>query len=211
MPEKIGKHKDVLAFMMLFMMSFSSTSSAQTAARGQIPEMEARISALEDYIEKLQLSLEKVSVNLQKNVDQRIESYLNRTVIINPASRKLYKVDTNSGAFLIAIKQMSKSLDGYILHMNVGNPNGAAFSDVTITLKWGKKWDKSMANVKYQQWRDSLYGADYTFDGTLEAGTWTEIVVELSPIEPGMLEYLECQMQVNTVLLLQATEKKDGF
>ena len=96
---------------------------------------------------------------------------------------------------------MEKTDKGYLLHLFVGNPYSVKYTGAKIRLHWGKKWDPSYAKLSFGGWRQSLVGAQYSFDGALEAGRWTEIAVDLSPADS--LEYVECEMSISTALLSQ--------
>ena len=177
------------------------TAQAANALEEQVEVLEARVQALENYIDKLPSTMKDFSKSVTNNMDMRVKEATSDVILLNPVSNKFSKIETNVGTFLISVNRMEKTDKGYLLYLFVGNPYAIKYTGAKIRLLWGKKWDPSYAKISFEGWRQSLTGAQYSFDGALDPGKWTEIAVDLSPVES--LEYVECEMSVATAMLTQ--------
>ncbi len=157
---------------------------------------------IQEYTTQLEASLADFSQNLQSDVEQRLMAVNNRITVLNPTTRAFQRIDTNTGTFLIAVDKMEQVSGGYRLTLNIGNPNYADYRDFNLQIFWGAKWDPN-SSVNYDQWRGSLRGAEYTFNGALKRGEWQQIEVDLVPANANTMSYLECKMNVLAVELKQ--------
>ena len=173
---------------------------AQEDADQRISAMEARVKALEEYVEKLNTNLETFSKELLNQIDIKVKSGNDKVVAINPVSKTFTKVETNSGMFLIAVNKFQRMEEGYRLLLNIGNPNAAQYSGMRFKLHWGKKWDADSI-IKYEDWRASLMNGEYTYGGELSPGEWSEVTIDLTPAGANQLEYIELEMEVDSVQL----------
>jgi len=153
-----------------------------------------------EYTKDLESSLESYSQKLQINLDERLNNINRKVAVLNPYSKSYQSIETGTGIFLISVGKIEPLATGTRLHLNIGNPNYADYRDFKIKLVWGKKWGGGF-NTTYEQWRQSLSGAEYTFQGKLEKGKWNTVVVDLSSTDGGRLNYLECEMSVSSVEL----------
>ena len=181
--------------------SRSEAAIAQQNVNVKVEDLRKRVAALEDYTQKLQSSMNDFSKNLVNNVDQQLQDIKRRFAVLSPVSSKVVKIETNTGIFLISVQRMDKIDKGYRLYLQVGNPNAATYGDAKLRLFWGPKRDEQSANAPNENWRQSLAGAEYVYPGMLEAGAWTDIVVDLKPAEFSQVQYIECEMDVSTVKL----------
>jgi len=196
--------KYLLPVLLLMLMAQTAPAFAQQASAAKVDELRKRVEKLEDYTDKLQSGLDDFSKNLVSNLDQQLQAVRSNAVVINPLSRKVSKIETNTGTFLLAVSRMDKSGDGYRLYLQIGNPNAATYGDVKLRLYWGSAFSSVSANMTYDKWHQSLKGAEFVYSGSLEAGVWTDIAVDLKPAEYSQLQYIECEMEVNTVKLQKA-------
>ena len=192
----------VIVLGVLFVMgSTASPLMAQDYTKAKFNELDARMDAIEEYLKNLDSLLKEMSQNILKSVDRRIELNSNKVVALSPSSTQYTQISTNSGTFFIAVKGRKKIDDGYQLILNVGNPNAASYSGVNVTVRWGKKWDSTMVNPTYEEWRESLLEAKFEYLGTLDPGTWSEVSVNLIPADVKTFQYIEVEMEVSTVQL----------
>ena len=103
--------------------------------------------------------------------------------------------------FLIAVKKFQRTEEGYRLLLNIGNPNMAKYTGMQFKFRWGKKWDMTLANVKYEDWHASLASGDYRYGGELLPGEWTEVTIDLTPAGSNQLEYIELEMEMESIVL----------
>ena len=177
-------------------------AESNSAAKGD--DLKKRVAVLEENVEDLQTGINDFSKTLVRSVSQQLQEAKSTSVVINPLSRKVSKIETNTGTFLLAVSRMDKIDQGYRLYLQVGNTNAATYGDIKFRLYWGNTLNTADKDVTYEKWRQSLSGAEFAYTGTLEAGVWTDIAVDLKPVEYDQLKYIECEMEVNTVKLQKA-------
>ncbi len=185
-------------------LNVATAFAAEQSNAAKIDDLRSRVAVLEGNVQTLQTGINDFSKTLVRNVDQQLQLAKSRSVVINPLSRKVSKIETNTGTFLLAVSRMEKIDKGYRLYLQIGNTNAATYGDVKFRFFWGSAMPESSADNAYEKWRQSLTGAEFAYTGTLEAGVWTDIAVELKPSEYNQLQYVECEMEVNTVKLQKA-------
>jgi hypothetical protein len=195
---------------------FISQASAQNTS-----ELEGRVDALEKYVDNFQPTLNKFSsdiqnsigtygqgleanlnkyyLKLQSDLNDKLSSVQNRAVVLDLTGKKFQRIDTDAGVFLISVEKLESTEDGYKLIMNIGNINFADYKDYSFKLTWGKRWTGN-PDDSYAAWKNSLTGAEFSFQGTLIKGVWNQVKLDL-PVKTEQIEYLECEMQVSSVLL----------
>ena len=210
--------KKILSFVLIFLCSSFTTKGV--LAQADDGQLQKRVEALENYVQSLQpglndfanklqsglqdytkqleTGLESYSKGMEENLDARLQTLDRNTIVLNPASNAYQRIDSNTGTFLIAVEKFETISNGFRLHLNIGNPNYADYKDFKLKLLWGKKWDKGYM-TKYEDWRRSLQGAQFTFQGNLQKGTWTPLDVDLVPAQD--IQYIECQLEVSGVQL----------
>jgi len=156
--------------------------------------------SIQEYTKGLESSLESYSQKLQMSLDERLNHMNRQVVTLNPYSKSFTSIETNTGTFLISVEKVEPLETGIRLHLKIGNPNYADYQDFKLKFIWGKKWGGGLT-ATYEQWRQSLTGSEYTFQGKLEKGKWNTVTADLSPTDGGQLEYLECEMNVSSVEL----------
>jgi len=211
------RHKEFL-FTLLFSFLFLFMCAQPVLAQ----EMERRVQALEDYVETFQPTLLEFSTNLQNSIqgytegletslnrftkklqvdlDNRLRDVSRRAVVLNLASKSYHNIETNTGNFLISVERFESIPNGYRLYVNIGNPNFADYEGFKLRLRWGKKYHSGYT-ISFDQWRKSLAGAEYTFDGKLYKGLWNQVEVDINAPSSSDLAYLECELDVLSIEL----------
>ena len=193
-----------LALILTLTQADVTPAGAQQASAAKVEELRKRVEKLEDYTQKLQDGLNDFSKSLVSNLDQQLQTVRSNAVVVNPLSRKVTKIESNTGTFLLAVSRMDKIDGGYRLFLQIGNPNAATYGDVKFRLFWGSQYSTVSSTMTFDKWHQSLKGSEFVYSGTLEAGVWTDIAVDLKPAEYSQLQYIECEMEVNTVKLQKA-------
>jgi len=157
-------------------------------------------NSIRDYTQGLESSLKNYSKQLQTDLEERLQNLDRRIIMLDPVAKSYQTMDTRTGTFLIAVERMEPLEDGFRLHLNIGNPNFADYKDFKLRLVWGRKWMPSYP-ISYAEWRQSLTGAEYTFQGALQKGMWNPVKVDLVPAGAGQLGHIECEMEVSSVEL----------
>lgn len=200
----------VLGIVLVFVLSCSIVGAADEDLKAEIAELKDRVAALEDYVNRLKPSLEEYSRQLLNQTELKVKALSDKVIVINPVSKSVGKIESNSAAFLITVKEMEKLDDGARLHLQIGNPNAVTFKGVTLRFRWGHSWDPSFVQPTYEEWRSSLTEKEFVFEGDLPDGKWTEFAVDLVPSVPTQLEYIECEMEIKNVLLGENLSDKGG-
>lgn len=202
-------------FLMTFMCEEVGAQQAETELEWRVQKLEKYVEtfqptisqlsnnlneSIQEYTRGLEASLENYSQKLQSNLDERLSGTNRQVVILNPYSKAYQSIETNTGIFLISVGKVEPLAEGIRLHLNIGNPNYADYQNFKLKLIWGSKWSGGYATT-HEQWRQSLNGAEYTFQGKLEKGKWNTVTVDLNPTDGRQLGYLECEMTVSSVEL----------
>ena len=188
-------------FFVLFLLLAAPTLRAEDDLEKKVTELEGRVQGLEKYTEELNTHLNKFSKDLVDQVDTQVKAGSDKVVRLSPVSKKFTKIETNAGMFLIAVNKFQRMETGYRLLLNIGNPNSAKYTGLKLKMHWGKNWDAAAAKITYEEWRASLMSGEYAYAGALPPGQWTEITIELTPPGSNYLEYIECEMEVESVQL----------
>ena len=208
--------------IIFFLLGKPLWADVESDLKQQTLELESRIRELEDYVsivhsslkesyeqtqanfeeykKSVETSLENYSKNLYASLEERLQDLDDDVVVLSLVSKGYKKIETNSGVFLISIQDVKRIDNGYRLVMHIGNPNFASYQGITLRFRWGEKWVSGTAR-SYIDWRQSLMGAEYNFDGKLDQGTWTQVNVDISPATTKVLEHIECSIEVESVQL----------
>ncbi|MCB9746981.1 MAG: DUF3251 domain-containing protein [Candidatus Omnitrophica bacterium] len=183
--------------------------NAFVSAQSSYENLDQRLQSVEEYLQNipdilqnfsmtLQDSMNSMNADIQNSIQQQVQYSSFRKVLLNPTSTAFQRIDTNAGVFLIAVQKTEEIDGGYRLHLSVGNPNIADYRDFKIRLSWGEEWNPN-ASISYQQWRNSLTTADYSFKGSLVKGVWSPVSVDVVPSTRRTLGVLECSMEVSSI------------
>ncbi len=204
-----------MTILIMFLNKEASAQQSETELEWRVQKLEKYVETFEptirelsnnlnesiqEYTKGLESSLESYSQKLQINLDERLSSINRQIVVLNPYSESYQSIETNTGTFLISVGKVEQIEGGVRLHVNIGNPNYADYQNFKLKLIWGSKWVSGITTT-YDQWRQSLHAAEYTFQGKLEKGKWNTVTVDLSPIGSGRFDYLECEMNVSSIEL----------
>jgi len=176
-----------LGFVVFCLLGLTKNGHAQSNVEQAILQLDDRVRALEQYVE-----------NLPSTLDQQIQYSTGRSIIIDPFSPSYQAINTNSGPFLIATEGIFDREGEYILKLKVGNVNSANFRGFKIRLRWGTPWTP-MGMQSFAEWRGSLQGVEFQFQGVLEQGKWNSVELVLPQESRDRLGYVELEMDVNAV------------
>ncbi|MBP9853642.1 MAG: DUF3251 domain-containing protein [Candidatus Omnitrophica bacterium] len=159
---------------------------------------------IQDYTKQLEQNLENFSAGLQTQVNTQIKELKRGVIVLDPSTPAFQSVDTNGGQFLVSIDRVEQMPSGsFRLYLNIGNLNNADYKGFKINIVWGKKFYAGYTQ-KIEEWRDTLKGAEYTFDGTLTRGAWNQAQLDIQVPDSSDLGYIEFEMVVLSVELQSA-------
>jgi hypothetical protein len=90
-------------------------------------------------------------------------------------------------------------VNGYKVSLNVGNPLAADYDNVTMTFKWGRKWDQKQ---DYGEWEKGLKTKAERILTQLKGGTWNRVEVVLAPATTEEVAFLSLSLEAPTISLM---------
>ena len=120
------------------------------------------------------------------------------------------RINSESGFFLVSLKNVEPYLDGYRVTVKVGNPLSADYSNLKFDVSWGKKYEsKDAANdpKAFQNWQASLHTKEISMPDKLLSGSWNMIQLVLSPAKSDELGYISIKLSTKTASLRTPLEK----
>lgn len=170
-----------------------------TGTKGAVPS----IGALQEKIAALEKEVNELKTTTSVNsflVSQKTESHT--SVLLDPSNHTFQMLDGSVSTFLVLVQDVSPYLNGYRVTLNVGNPEDAAFSNVTFTIRWAKAYDYKHYSVdSYEKWRKSINEKEVTLTTNLLAGSWNTVTMDLVPCNADQIGYMELSMKTPSVVL----------
>jgi hypothetical protein len=118
-------------------------------------------------------------------------------------TQKAYqRLDTDNGFFLVSVEEAVPYLNGYKIHLSIGNPSYATYKNYTLKVRWSKAYDwGKYTQTSYDEWNKRIQEKEISFPDSLEAGAWNGVDLILAPVNADQLEYLMLSMSTSTVSL----------
>jgi len=164
-------------------------SKGQPSASDNSGVQKTDIQALRDQVNGLQKQL----VLLRERVS-RYDS-----ISLDPTEKGYGRIDTSSGFFLILVGNAEPYLDGYRLHLRIGNPTSARYNGFKLTLTWQKPVPKQKDGESDQEfskrWDEWLKAEprekEFSFTEVLYPSSWNPVSLVVSPATPEELKELQ--------------------
>jgi len=100
------------------------------------------------------------------------------------------------------VKDVVPYLTGYKLHLAVGNPLSARYSSPHLKVRWGKLYDYShYTEASFNEWKEGIQEKEVSLTDVLDAGTWNNIELILTPATSEQLGFVTLSMGTDTVKL----------
>ena len=160
---------------------------AQPVLESQVTDLEQRVTALEQFAE-----------NLSEVVEHQVKFASQRVIRLSIVNKNYQSILTNSGVFLVAVDELARAKDGYILKLRIGNLSSINYQGFNVRLRWGINLDPK-SSLPFKEWRGSLKEAEFAFQGNLEQAHWTPINLALGNIDREKLAYIEMELDVSAV------------
>ena len=115
-------------------------------------------------------------------------------------------VKSDVGTFLVSCQGVEPYLEGYKVHLQIGNPMAMLVSNPKITVEWGAALPKPGADIKdnnsaYQAWKTSLQQTSITLNSNLRPGFWNDVEIVVSPAKANELDHFMVSIQTDSVSL----------
>jgi hypothetical protein len=176
-----------------------------------VPDASSRMQQLQKDLANFRtqiVSLEQTVDSLQKTVE--IQGYVLKTkqerqdsISLNLTEHTFQRLDTDTGFFLISVMDAVPYLNGYKLHLRIGNPSYAGYSAAKLTVKWNKQYQyDKYTEASFSEWQKSYQTKETTLLDTLTAGSWNSVELILAPATTEQLGIVTLSMNTDTVFLI---------
>ena len=115
-------------------------------------------------------------------------------------------VKSDVGTFLVSCQGVEPYLEGYKVHLQIGNPMAMLVSNPKITVEWGAALPKPGVDMKdnnsaYEGWKKSLQQTSITLTSNLRPGFWNDVELVVSPAKANELAHFKVSIQTDSVSL----------
>jgi hypothetical protein len=162
----------------------------------EVNDLRAQLIDIQKNIASLETATELEDYEIKGKQDRQDSLGLNLT------DRSFQRIDTDTGFFLVSVEEVTPYLNGYKLHLSVGNPMSAKYSGVKIKIKWGKSYDFSKySEPSFNVWQKSVQEKEFPITEMLQAGTWNKVELILAPATIDQLGFVRLSISTDTVAL----------
>jgi hypothetical protein len=110
-------------------------------------------------------------------------------------------VETNLAPLLVSVKRINNYMNGYSVLLSIGNISTCDFKGFDLTAIWNKPYDNIQNIVEYKKSEKSYKN---TYANDLRGGSWTEIIVNLSPMTVDEANNISINIELNRVSLIKS-------
>jgi hypothetical protein len=122
--------------------------------------------------------------------------------LIDVNSKAFSTAKSSEGTFLVSCQGAEPYLEGYKVHLEVGNPTTLMVNNPTITIQWGPAFSPSNTDKNaFTDWQKSLRQTTTTLGESLKPGFWNDVDVIVSPAKANELAYFKVSIQTDSVSL----------
>jgi len=178
-----------------------------TACSKKPSKDEASVSSNAGKIVHLETEIRSLRRDLLK-VQARESRY--DSVSLDPTEKGYGRIDTSSGFFLIAVHSVEPYLDGYKLHLRIGNPTAARYNGFKLTVSWQKPYPEQRQgesddelSKRQEQWlQEQPHQKEFSFTETLQPSSWNSVSLIVSPATAEEIKELTItSMETDQVVL----------
>ena len=157
------------------------------AAGCQQHQPDSRVDALEKANAVLEGKIKDLEQEIQlvKALDE-FNAVKRDTAAFDPQDNQAYQfVDAPTGRVLLVLEKVVPYLDGFTVHLRVGNPSTAAYIGFKGKVKWGKALDLNKKGEYYK-----LSEKEINVTERLPAGAWTVVTFNVAPAKADEIRRL---------------------
>jgi hypothetical protein len=135
---------------------------------------------------------------------------LHNDALIDVDSKNFGAAKSDEGTFLISCQGVEPYLEGYKVHLQIGNPTMLVVNNPKLTVEWGSAFEKSAKTdldngVKetdwFADWKKSFRQTTTTLNESLKPGYWNDVEVIVSPAKADELAHFKVSIQTDSVSL----------
>jgi len=161
--------------------------------KGQNARLQGRLAAVESSASEMENRLVKLEFAQEST----------KTAELDLSARTYQRLDTDTGWFMISVKDASSYLDGYRVTLEIGNPSSATYRGFKLKVKWNAKYDwTKFTNDSYEKWHAAIKEKEISFTDILIPAKWNRVDLLLSSTSADQLGYFQISMQTDTISLL---------
>lgn len=173
----------ILGFIVICLLANNDSPKLQDSKlSGRMDILESRISAIEPKINSL--------TNSVNDLISKSYSMPNDFALLSSDSPNYTTIKTANGLLYIALVEVTKYANGYILKLKIGNPNFATFPGAKMTINYGDINHIANIRTKEEDLSMPIYG-----------GKWNFISVKIAPAKEEDLSFLSIKVTTPSVLL----------
>ncbi len=144
------------------------------------------------------------------DINMATKDDLNTNAFIDVNSKNFSTAKSDEGIFLISCQGVEPYLEGYKVHLQVGNPTMLMVNNPKLTIEWGPTFEKSAKSdsdkgIKQTDWlanwKKSLRQTTVTLNESLRPGFWNDVEVIVSPAKADELAHFKVSIQTDSVSL----------
>ncbi|HEV3306465.1 MAG TPA: hypothetical protein VGZ91_08495 [Candidatus Sulfotelmatobacter sp.] len=186
----------------------ASTAQAQSkppapADHGNVQQLMQQVGDLRKEILEIRKELEALQTKL--SVDEyllRIKQDKSEEINLDLTQKAYQRLDTDNGFFLVSVEETVPYLNGYKIHLTIGNPSYATYMNYKLKVRYSKPYDwGKYTQASYDEWNKGILEKEISYPESLQPGTWNSVDVVLAPANADQLGYLTLSMAASTVSL----------
>jgi hypothetical protein len=113
-----------------------------------------------------------------------------RSAELDATEKAFTRVDSAFGPLFVVCEGAEPYLDGYKVHLKIGNPSSATYKGVSMFISWATA-KPEVNKPEFVNWSKSIHKKLFEFPDPIQPGDWNKIDVILSPAKPEELRYIE--------------------
>jgi len=136
---------------------------------------------------------------------------LHNDAYVDVNSKSFSTAKSEEGTFLVSCQGVEPYLEGYKVHLQIGNPTMLTVDNAKLTIEWGisevasAKSDSAKGindpTAWVSNWKKSLHQTTTTLNESLRPGFWNDVEVIVSPAKADELAHFKVSMQTDSVRL----------
>lgn len=167
------------------------------ATRGEVDELKRQLENLTKQISDLQAE-KKSSDEFMYQVWFDVSKLKKDSAELDPASPNTYiRVESDVGPLLVSLENAEPYLDGYKVHLTIGNPLSLTFKGFQIAATWAPR----LSGNDYAGWLKKQKKKTFSLTQDLLSGRWNAVTLILPETKAEEVGYLEVSITINTISL----------
>ena len=175
----------------------SAASCSQQPDANQINELRSSIDTQAAKLESLSTQVQALTTSVIGLRLLQLDADADAAATFDPHADKGYQaIKSPAGTMLLVLERVEPYLDGFTVHLRVGNPTNANLVGMKGVAKWGKRFDSSKDEA-YNQLRDKPIDVSESF----LPGHWTTVKFNVATAKPDEVGRIIIEPKFSSVRL----------